>query len=289
VLTSQILDEVKVKSTKYGVVAIGRNEELGVGKCLQSVLDQTIKPEKIIFVNDGSVDNTKKIAESIPGIEVVEFGEEHETWVDSENLSRIVNKGILKIGEIEGVDFIITMGGDTILPKNYAEVIISKMLKHPEIVVASGKVNGEFSHIPRGTARVTNLKYWKMIGLGYKTKIGFEGYHVIKAASMGLGHRVFDIEITSSKKTGAKYSAIHWYNEGKSCKALGYSTMYVIGRSIMMALRKDVHGGFDLLMGFFENNYDFYENEVREYVRKTQNHLILHKPKEILKRILRRT
>lgn len=54
------------------------------------------------------------------------------------------------------------MGGDTILPINYAEYILTQMTKHPEIVIASGMVNNEFCHVPRGSARVTNLKSLKL-------------------------------------------------------------------------------------------------------------------------------
>lgn len=281
-LETPIISEVKAKTTNYGVVVIGRNEEHGIANCLQSIVGQTLKPDKIIFVNDGSTDKTKEIADCYPEVEVMEFPEEHETWVDSENLSRIVNQGILKVGMLKELNFIITMGGDTILPKNYADQIITKMVKHPEIVIASGKINKERTHIPRGTARITNLNYWKKIGLGYKVRIGFEGYHVFKAASMGLSHKVFDDIVIKSDYTGSNYTNKHWFNEGMSAKALGYTRTYLLGRAFLMFFRGKRRGSFSLINGYNKNKSIFYEKEVREYVEINQKRLIKQRLKDLI-------
>lgn len=268
-------DKTQTIDARYGVVAIGRNEEQGVLNCLKSIQTQSLKAGKIIFVNDGSTDKTKEIAQSINGIDVVDFGEDHESWVDSENLAKVVNKGILEIGMDRSFNFIITMGGDTILPPNYAEEIISKMIKHPEVVVAGGIVNGEYSHVPRGTARVTNLDYWRKIGLGYRVQVGFEGYHLYKAGSMGLSYRVFPINTTSPRPTGQNYSSKHWYREGYACKALGYYFPYMVGKSLILA-KKSPKASFKFIQGYFANRSDLYEPEVRKYVKGVQKNLILH-------------
>lgn len=281
-----IISEVKAKTTNYGVVVIGRNEEKGISNCLQSVINQTLKPDKIIFVNDGSTDKTKEIAESYPDVELMEFPEEHETWIDSENLSRIVNLGITKVGMLKELNFIITMGGDTVLPKDYADQIITKMIKHPEIVIASGKINQERTHIPRGTARVTNLNYWKKIGIGYKVKIGFEGYHVFKAASMGLSHKVFDDIIIKSHYTGSNYTNKHWFNEGMSAKALGYTRTYLLGRAFLLFFRGKRRGCFSLISGYDKNKSIFYEKDVREYVARNQKLLIKRRFKDLFIKLL---
>lgn len=89
--------EVKTVNTNYAVVIIGRNEEQGVDKSLKSILNQSLKPEKIIFVNDGSTDKTRQIVESFKDVDVIDFGEEHESWVGSANLSKVINKGIFEI------------------------------------------------------------------------------------------------------------------------------------------------------------------------------------------------
>ncbi len=285
-LESPIITELKATNTNYGVVIIGRNEAKEISNCLQSIISQTLKPDKIIFVNDGSTDKTKEIAECYPEVDVLDFPEEHETWLNSENLSKVVNLGITKVGKLKKLNFIITMGGDTILPKDYADHIITKMVKHPEIVIASGKINKERTHIPRGTARVTNLNYWKKIGLGYKTMIGFEGYHVFKAASMGLSHKVYDDIVIKSDYTGSGYTNEHWFNEGMSAKALGYTRTYLLGRAFLLFFRGKRRGCFSLIGGYDKNKSIFYEKEVREYVARNQKLLIKQRFKDLFVKIL---
>ncbi len=277
----------KSLTVKLGVVAIGRNEERGIGQSLESVLAQTLKPDKVIFVNDHSTDKTREIAESFPEVEIIDFDEQHETWVDSPNLSKIVNKGIIKIGEDNSFTHIMTMGGDTIVPSDYAETIIKKMAMHPEIVVASGSVDGSYNHVPRGSARITSLDYWRKIGLGYRTFHGFEGYHIYKAGSMGLSYRVFDINVVSSKPVGQKYTREHWYNEGISAKALGYYKPYLLGRACMIA-RKDPMSAIKYIQGYLSNKNELYEEPVRFYVKDIQKKLLTSKQKQLLKMIIRR-
>lgn len=280
--------EGKLLTVKLGVVAIGRNEEIGISQSLESVLTQSIKPDRVIFVNDHSTDKSRKIAESFKNVEIIDFDEEHETWVDNPNLSKIVNRGIEIIGNDPSFTHILTMGADTILPPNYCEVILTKMVKHPEVVVASGSVNGTYNHMPRGSARITNLDYWRKIGLGYRTKHGFEGYHLYKAGSMGLSYRVFPIQVKSSKPVGQKYTTKHWYNEGISAKALGYYTPYVYGKALILAL-KNPRSASSFLLGYYKNKNEFYEDSVRRYVKENQKSLFSSKQRTLLKILLRRS
>jgi len=269
-------------------VAIGRNEEKGVGDCLKSVLNQTIKPKKVIFVNDNSTDRTKEIASSFKDVEVMDFPEKHPSWVDSPNLARVVNLGIYKIGMIKSINYILTMGGDTILPPDYVEYILSKMIKHPELVVASGTIDDEYTFIPRGTARITKMDYWKKIGLGYRVHPGFEAYHVYKAGTMNLAHRVFKINATSSKKTGERYSPKHWYNEGKGSKALGYVLPYVLVKAILLS-RKSPKCSYNFVKGYLQNKTELFEDDLRKNVSKNQYNLIRFQQKKIISRLLKRS
>ena len=41
------------------------NEEEFIEKSINSIINQTVKPEKVIYVNDSSTDNTKKIIDKM--------------------------------------------------------------------------------------------------------------------------------------------------------------------------------------------------------------------------------
>ncbi len=42
------------KTTKYGVVVLCRNEEESIRDCILSLINQSLKPSRIVIVNDGS-------------------------------------------------------------------------------------------------------------------------------------------------------------------------------------------------------------------------------------------
>jgi len=286
----QLLDpgRTTVKTINLGVVVFGRNEEKGISKCLLSVLRQTIKPKKICFVNDGSTDKTREIAKCYKDVEVMDFPEKHDTWLDTKNLARVCNLGVYKIGLKQNIDYILIMGGDTEIPENYCEFIISKMLKHPEIVVASGLIEGEYSHLPRGSARIVNRKYWQKIGLGYPVNVGYEGYLLYKASSMGLVYRTFkNINARVSKKTGSNYTINHWKADGRAAKALGYNKFYVLLKAIML-IKKNPASSIAFLTSYITFNGQLYEKELRDRTSEIQKHLIIYRKKEILSRFLRR-
>ena len=56
------------------VIVPARNEELCLGRCLESLVSQKGVSFEVIVVDDGSTDRTHQIAESMAGVEVVEAG-----------------------------------------------------------------------------------------------------------------------------------------------------------------------------------------------------------------------
>jgi glycosyltransferase involved in cell wall biosynthesis len=50
------------------VIVPARNEEAGLGPCLESLLAQAAVDHEIIVVDDGSTDRTREIAQSFPGV-----------------------------------------------------------------------------------------------------------------------------------------------------------------------------------------------------------------------------
>ncbi len=95
------------------------NEEEHISKCLESILKSDFRKKlQIIVIDDGSIDNTKKIISKYP---VTLLKQEHKGKVDALNLGLQYAK----------YDYIVTLDADTILEKNSLKKLVEPLInKH---------------------------------------------------------------------------------------------------------------------------------------------------------------
>lgn len=254
---------------QVAVVIPARNEEKNIGNSLESLINQDLKPYKIIVVNDGSSDNTGKIASSFETVEVVNIAK-HESFLSKKELANTLNAGLMKLHSENECQYVMLSGSDIIYPKNYLSTIITRMRFKPNIAIASGVISGEHYREPPGAGRVVDVKFWKKFGFCYPINYAFEGYLLWKAQSMGNDLAVYpDLVMQTQRKTGSKFNPKLYYNYGLGSKALGYIFPYFIYKTILFA-RKKPTGAYYFLKGYLSNYEELYEPELREYVRKTQ-------------------
>jgi len=70
---------------QVSVIIPARNEEANLGTCLESLMDQDQLSFEIIVVNDHSTDRTKEIAQSFPGVQVIDADPLPEGWTGKNN------------------------------------------------------------------------------------------------------------------------------------------------------------------------------------------------------------
>ncbi len=269
---------------KVGVVIPAYNEEEFIGLTLKHLLNQDLKPSRIIVINDGSTDKTKEIVSAFSNIEIIDRQNKTST-ITRKQLAETYNAGLKKFSN-DDCEFIMILDADVLLPKNYLSLIIKRMKTDHNLAITSGIIEGEYSSEPRGAGRVVRTDFWKKIGLRYPVNYGFEGYLLLKAESLGLKVSIFtDLIMKTQRKTGATYNPTNYRYYGYGLKALGYYFPYAIARILLFSRRKP-KGAFYMLKGFLEKYDDLYEPELREYVRKTQRHNILHFKLSYLKRTI---
>lgn len=258
---------------KIAVVIPAFNEEEYIGKTLEHLENQKLKPEKIVLVNDGSTDDTVKVATSFD-IEILNKPNS-ETTIAKKQLAETYNVG-LKYLENFDHEYTLILDADILLDKNYIDTIVSRMELNSNLVITSGIIQGEYSREPRGGGRIVNTKFWKKIGFSYPVNYGFEGYLLWKAESLGYEIQTFDdLIMNTQRKTGATYDAKSYMYYGYGLKALGYYAPYALGRIILFS-RKKPKGAYYMLKGFLSSYNNLYEPELREYVSKTQKHNIFN-------------
>ena len=249
----------------YYIVIPAHNEEKFIALTLESLVNQTILPKKVVIVNDNSTDNTAEI--------VVAFAEKHP-WISLINKtseaihlpgSKVIQafqKGLEALDD--NYDFIVKADADLIFPKNYFETIISHFKADAKIGMAGGfayiEKNGNWilenltdkDHI-RGAFKAYRKECFQQIG-GLKPAMGWDTvdellskfYHwkVITDASLKVKHL---------KPTGANYNKTARYKQGEAFYTLGYGFLITAIASAKLAMMKKKPSLFiDYLNGFWK-------------------------------------
>ncbi len=250
---------------KYYIVIPSHNEEALISLTLQSLVEQTFLPTKIVVVNDNSTDNTEAIVNSF--VSKYSFISLVNKTSDAIHLpgSKVIQafqKGLETLDE--NYDFIVKADADLIFPNNYFETIIKHFKSDERIGMAGGfcyiEKNGEWilenltdkDHI-RGALKAYRKETFKEIG-GLKPEMGwdtvdellckFYNWKVVTDESLHVKHL---------KPTGANYNKTARYKQGEAFYSLGYGFWITTIASLKLAMMKKKPLLFiDYIKGFWK-------------------------------------
>jgi glycosyltransferase involved in cell wall biosynthesis len=235
---------------KYYIVIPSHNEEKFIALTLQSLVEQTVLPLKIVVVNDNSNDRTA---------EIVKVFLEKYAWIslinktsDSIHLpgSKVIQafqKGLESLDD--EYDFIVKADADLIFPPNYFETIIDHFQSDERIGMVGGfayiEKNGEWilenltdkDHI-RGAFKAYRKETFKEIG-GLKPAMGWDT--VDELLCKFYSWKVVTVEtlkVKHLKPTGANYNKTARYQQGEAFYTLGYGFLITTIASAKLALMK---------------------------------------------------
>jgi glycosyltransferase involved in cell wall biosynthesis len=267
---------------KIGVIIAARNEERFLEKTLQHLLNQTLKPNKVVVINDGSTDKTAEIAKKHNAF-VVSLPDRGYGVVGSPILLKIRNIGF-KILDAEGeYDYVLVLDADHILPNIYLETIISRMEKDPNLVIASGRFSEEVSYpdMPIESGRVYRFKFMRDIGF-FPINYAGEDYPLFKALMMGYKIRCFEDIITWQQRV-IRLSRRKLYYLGKGMRALGYNSLYFLGRFVYMFV-KSPSAAIGMLSGYISFDARKYQDLIN-FTSKWQKQKLTERLRKLLSSI----
>lgn len=251
---------------KIGCVVIARDEENFIENTLFSLVNQTLVPLEIILVNDNSKDATKeKALQYLSEKQIVDFPYDHENWVISGKLSRVINLGFSKLSK--DLDYYLILGGDTFLPKKYLERL-TENLRKTNSDLGSGVIVGEKGTI-RGSGRLISKKVFELQNFSYPENYGYETYMLFKAMNDGFRIKCFEnLKFKVGRTTGTFYNSEKLFHRGRSYRCLGYPFYFVVGLSILHYIKKPKFF-ISFLKGYLTcpTKY-FYEKEIRDFTKK---------------------
>ena len=223
----------------YYVIMTVRNNEESIGKCLTSILEQTIKPDKILIVDDGSKDNTSNIINQLKAVSKIpiEYVYQDNPEPDYSRIPINWNKCLLPKKDY---DYHLIMAGDIILRNDYVELLLKDIKNNEKIVISSGVIyNQEKISMPRGAGRLVKQDFfYNIYHSGYPVIIGYETEILFYALQNGFINNVNNNAMMHhTDKLGHGHKFIEF---GYAMKSLGYSPEYVLARTIVLAFNKTV-------------------------------------------------
>ena len=250
---------------KYYLIIPTYNEEKFISLTLQSLVEQTVLPSKVVVVNDNSTDGTAAIIE--------EFAKKHP-WISLVNkVSNAIHLPGSKViqafheGEKhidENYDILVKIDADLIFPSNYFETIINHFQSDERIGMVGGfcyiEKDGRWilenltdkDHI-RGALKAYRKATFKEIG-GLKPAMGwdtvdellckFYNWKIVTDESLHVKHL---------KPTGARYDKTARYKQGEAFYTLGYGFLITAIASAKLAMMKKKPLLFiDYIKGFWK-------------------------------------
>lgn len=254
---------------KYYVIIPAHNEAKYVALTLQSLLEQTKRPDKIVVVDDHSTDETANIVTSLAqtntSIQLLNIRSDAQHLPGSKVI-RAFNKG-LDILDDE-YDFIVKLDADLILPTHYFSTISSHFESDPSVGMAGGfayiEKNGQWilenltdkDHI-RGAFKSYRKACFEAIG-GLQPAMGWDTVDELLARFYGWKVVTDDsLQVKHLKPTGASYNKTARFKQGEAFYALGYGLLITSIASAKLAwMKRKPLLFFDYVRGFLKAKFN---------------------------------
>jgi glycosyltransferase involved in cell wall biosynthesis len=232
------------------IVIPAYNEEAHLLQTLQSLVNQTVLPHKLVVVNDNSSDGTQKIIDSFS--EKYSFIDSVSNTSEDKNApgAKVVNafyKGYETLDN--NYDIICKFDADLIFPKNYLERIVDVFVNNSEVGMAGGfcyiQKNNSWiledltnkDHI-RGALKAYRKDCFKQIGK-LKKSIGWDTVDELLAQYHGWKIETNpNLKVKHLKPTGESYSAASKYKQGEAFYRMRYGFLLSNLASAKQAYKK---------------------------------------------------
>ena len=244
------------------------NEARHITQTLQSIVNQTVVPKKVVVVNDGSTDATQEIidyfSKEYPFI-VSLANESTSKHAPGSKVIKAFYRGFATLPK--DYSFIGKFDADVVLPHTYFETMLALFKNDTDIGIAGGNLYIEkgnswvFENISektkvRGPIKLYRKECFEAIG-GLKKVIGWDTVDELLAQYHGWKIATDEsLHVKHLKPTGATYTKAAKYKQGEAFYRMRYGWALTQIAAIKLAQRK--------------GSFSFYYNCMRGYLKAQQ-------------------
>lgn len=270
--------EQATNKCSYWVIVTTRNRHEDLSRTLDSLLNQTVSPTRIVVFDDGS---TPPVTYSHPSVTVLRREDE------GYDIRRVVKNWnicldfAVRSGVTSETGFLMISADDCAYPPSYVESIINRMIRD-NVAVASGSrgihVAPDRWKPPEGSGRLVANSFLKSVGFRLPERAGYEPWIFYEALRRGLKVACYeDVPYTHLQKFGGQHQFVEW---AKMAHTLGYDPLFFFARSIKNMYTGDIprRATIRVMLGYvktsiFKPQDEFYapfDVEFRRFVRNLQ-------------------
>ena len=265
------------------IIIPAHNEEDSIALTLESLVNQTLLPKKVVVVNDNSTDNTQHIVETFtskyPWITLINSNSSNEHLPGT----KIINAFYKGFNTLDNnYEVICKFDADIILPTNYLESIVTVFRTNKKAGIVGGllyiKINNKWvyetiaskSHV-RGPIKAYRKACFEKIG-GLKKSIGWDTIDVLLAQYNGWEIKTDkNLNVKHLKPTGANYNKASKYLQGEALFKMRYGFSLSFLSALKLAYKKK---SFKLFKDYMSGYFKARKNKVEYLVNVEQGNFI---------------
>ena len=235
---------------KFYIVIPAHNEADFIGKTLQSLINQSLCPAKIVVVDDNSTDETASIVTDLskqhPWISLVS-NTSSEAHLPGEKIINAFYKGYDSLDS--EYDVICKFDADNVFPENYLETLASHYQNNPRLGMVAGhcyiEQNGTWvlenltskDHI-RGGLKAYRKACFSDIG-GLKKSMGWDTIDELLALYYNWEFETdASLHVKHLKPTGANYNKSAKHLQGTALYKMRYGFVLAFLSALKLAYKK---------------------------------------------------
>ncbi len=286
-----------VRRPTYLVVTPCRDEARYAERSLESVLAQSVRPDRWVIVDDGSSDGTPEIlrryAERHPWIRILRREDRGR---------RSVGPGVIdafyagyEVAEPERFDYVCKLDLDLDLPPRYFEILLERLERDPRLGTCSGKPYFEVpgrglvpegcgDELSVGMSKLYRRACFEQIG-GFVRHVMWDGIDCHRARMLGWTARSYDepeLRFEHLRPMGSSHRGILTgrFRHGKGQWFMGTGLAYMTASAVYrLAYRPWIVGGAAMLAGYLSGAVRraprLPDPELRAFIRAYQNRCLL--------------
>ncbi len=265
---------------RYYVVIPAHNEAAYIRNTLDSLATQSLKPKKVVVVNDHSTDETASIIAKYSNKDSLFLQLDTTSVAEHMPGSKVIaafNKGLAVLDH--NYDFMVKLDADLILPKNYFKNIAATFRKDPKIGMAGGFIYEQDNqnvwqlnhpmdkaHV-RGAFKAYSKACFKAIG-GLKCAMGWDTVDELLAQYHGFKiHTDETLKVRHLRPTGKAYNKKAKGLQGRAMYTMRYGFWITCIASIKMALQ---HNKWSVLIDNLKGYYNAKKSKAPFLVSKKE-------------------